>query len=331
VATVLSQNEIDELLHALASGTDILSESKEDDAPASVRPYNFRMANKFSKEQMRTLHFIYDNYSRRLATFLSGTLRALCEVEVVSVEEQSFGEFSNSMPTPVLLSIINMPPLQGLALMVFGPTIAYEMISRLFGGSGYTSQLEKPFTEIELAILMRVVRQMVGITSEAWEKVLKVAMSMERLETSPQFAQIVAATEPIAIITMKATIGEVSDIINICIPHVAIQPIAKQLATKLWYSSSAMLHQTRSQAEVISRRIAGTQVCLQALLDETSATVREILGLQVGDVIRLDHHIDKSITVKVEHIPKFKGVIGTKESLYAIEITEILTEETDDE
>lgn len=328
---VLSQNEIDELLNALASGKAVSNEEASEEDTSNVRPYNFRTANKFPKEQLKTLNFIYDNYARRLSSYLSGTLRAVCEVDVVSIEEQTFSEFNNSLPTPVLLAIMHMPPMQGPALMEVSPTVAYEVVSRLFGGTGYFIDTEKPFTEIELAILLRVVRQMIGLTGEAWEKVAKLSATLDRLETSPQFTQIVAPSEPSAIITLNVRIGEVSDVINLCIPHVAVQPVSKLLATRQWYSGSTTQQQTQAHGDIISRRLSNTYVTMQAVLDDTYASISDFLSLQEGDVIKLDHDINKYITIKVEHIPKFKGVIGTKGSQYAVEITDILMEESYDE
>lgn len=330
---VLSQNEIDELLNALATGKVTPMEQEEEESTANVRPYDFRTANKFPKEQLKTLNFIYDNYAQRLNSYLSGTLRTACEAEVVSIEEQTFSEFNNSLPTPVLLAILHMPPMQGPALMEISPTVAYEIVSRLFGGTGYFIDTEKPFTEIELAILLRVVRQMIALTGEAWEKVAKLTATLDRLETSPQFTQIVAPSEPSAIITLNVRIGEVSDVINLCIPHVAVQPVSKLLATRQWYSggTATTQQQVLQHGDIISRRLSNTYVTLQAVLDDTYASVADFLSLQVGDVIKLDHNISKYITVKAEHIPKFKGLIGTRGSQYAVELTDIMTEESYDE
>ena len=227
MANILSQNEIDELLSVLTSGKDAPVEQGPIDDTQTVKTYDFRTANKFSKEQIRTLHFIYDNYASRLSTYLSGTLRTLCEVDVISIEEQSFSELSNSMPSPVVVSIINMPPLEGSSLFVISSAISYEIVSRLLGGSGELQAIDKPFTEIELSIMERITKKMLSLMNEAWEKINKVDVRLDRIETSSQYVQIVSANEPIAIITMNVKIGGVSEIINICIPNVAVQPIAK--------------------------------------------------------------------------------------------------------
>jgi len=330
LSNILSQNEIDELLSVLTSGRDIAVEPEPEEDKQEVRVYDFRTANKFSKEQIRTLHFIYDNYANRLSTFLSGMLRAVCEAEVLSIEEQTFSELSNSMPSPVVASIINMPPLQGSSLFLISSAIAYEIISRLLGGTGEKQALDKPFTEIELSIMERVIKSMLGIMNEAWEKINKVNAQLDRIETSAQYVQIVSANEPIAIITMKVSIGETVDIINICLPHVALQPIAKQLVMQSWYKQNSVRSRLSDQGSP-GQSLAGVYVTLNAVFNETQATLEEILNTEVGDVIQINHNINMPVTVKVEHIPKFKGFVGMYGSHYAVKVTEILKEDSEDD
>lgn len=332
MADILSQSEIDELLMALASGRDTQQEVAEE-PEEEIRPYNFKTANKFSKEQIKMLYFIYENFAGRLATFLSGTLRSTCEVEVVSVEEQTFGEFNNSLPTPAFLAIINMPPLAGSSLLELSSTISYEIISRLFGGKDNNNpEPNKYFTDIEISILQRIVQQMLAVMAESWERIADVHATLDRVETSAQFAQIVATSEPISIITMNVKIGSVSDIINWCIPHLAIQPIAKQMATTAWYNDRTTLPQSDNiDFFGASPRINNTIVTLRASLEETFATIQDVIGLQVGDIIRVDHHVNRPIMVNVEHIPKFVGVLGAHGKHLALKITDILEEVPEDE
>ena len=328
MANILSQSEIDELLSALASGNDAPLEDLTEDESKIIHSYDFRTANKFSKDQMRTLHFIYDNFATRLTTYLSGTLRTICEVEVISIEEQSFSELNNSMPIPVIVAIITMPPLHGSVLLEITPVISYEIISRLLGGAGQSENTDKAFTEIELSIMERVVRRMLVLNDEAWEKINKVKTALDRLETSAQYAQIVSANEPIAIVTMNVKIGDTSDIINLCIPHVAVQPIAKKLVIKSWYSDVG--YGKSSEEKDYREKLSGIFLNLHSVFNTTSATVGDIMNTKVGDVIQIDHNINRPITMKVEHIPKFRGVVGIQGSNYAVRITEILEEDTDD-
>jgi flagellar motor switch protein FliM len=333
LADILSQNEIDGLLRALTSGKDTaVAEEPVEEPSDEVRPYNFRTANKFSKEQIRMLHFIYENFAGRLGTFLSGTLRANCEAEVISVEEQTFLEFNNSLPTPAFLAMFTMPPLAGSSMLELSPGVSFEIISRLFGGKGQAEpETNKPFTDIEVAILHRIVQQMLGVMNDSWERITKVNAKLDRIETSSQFAQIVAANEPIVIITMNVRIGDVSDLVNLCVPHVAIQPIAKQLATATWYNErTANIDKDEMDISEINPRINHTEVTMHARFNDTEATILDVINLRVGDVIRVDHPANDDITVYVEHIPKFKAKIGAHGKRMAVLIGEVLEEELSD-
>lgn len=328
MGNVLSQSEIDELLAALASGEADDTPQEEEQAEQEVKEYNFRTANKFPKEQIRSLNIVFDNFSRLMGTHLSTSLRAMCEVEVVSIEELSYSEFNNSLPSPVILCVFAMEPLEGLLMLEMNPGIAYAIINRLFGGTdelGEPGEASKSFTEIELTVLEKMCRQYLGLMVEAWDKIVHVKPQLERIETSGQFAQIVTMNETIAIITLSVTIGDVSDFINICIPHVAIEPVAQQLSSKLFYSGSNK--KVHSQPEKIKEKLVNMPVRLRVFFDDTTATVRDIMSLQVGDVIQLDHNVNKYINVMVEHIPKFKGIVGTSGNKYAVRIADVIEED----
>jgi flagellar motor switch protein FliM len=329
---ILSQSEIDELLAALASGDDSVKEQPSEDKSGEARSYNFKTANKFSKEQIRMLNFIYENFSGRLSTYLSGTLRVVCDVEVVSVEEQTFAEYNNSLPVPAFLAIFNMPPLAGSSILELSSAVSFEIISRLFGGKGqFAQEHAKPYTDIEIAILTRVMRQMLSVMNESWERVVTVRTSLDRIETSSQFAQIVAGSEPTIIITINVKIGDVSDLMNICIPHIAIQPIAKLLAKKALYDDRISdTEAAEFDFHSASRRIQDTAVTLHTVFDTTTATIRDILHLKTGDVIRINHPLNRKVTVMVEHMPKFRGELGIQGKHMALKISEIMKEAAED-
>ncbi|MCL1905674.1 MAG: flagellar motor switch protein FliM [Clostridiales bacterium] len=331
MSDILTQAEIDELLNALATG------SKEEAAPEKPKEtgeyklYDFRKALKFQKEQIRTLSIVFQTFGQLLANKLSGIMRTTCECEVLSVEEQSFNEFNNSLPIPVILSVLRLAPMRGSVLMEISPEAAYTLINRLLGGS-VESEYGKQFTEIELALLQNVVKQILPIFEKAWEKVIKLTPQLERIETSPQFAQITGLSEASAIITLNLTVGGSSGLISVCIPHSSVEPIASSLNTLLLFSTSHEDDEKNLQhAEQLSDRLMHTPIALTAYFDETPATVRDIYNLQVGDVIRLTQKTQQPVLLKVQHIPKFYGQVGTIGRNYAIRVIDIIKGEEDDE
>ena len=332
MSDILSQAEIDELLNTLMTG-DSASDAEASDGPAKmkVKEYDFRTANRFPKEQMRTFHVVFETFSQLLSNRLSSILRVSCECEVLSIEECSYSEFNNSLPAPVVLAVIEAPPLYGQLIVQMSPEFSYMLISRLFGGVTSGESL-KQFTEIELALVERVLRQAISVFDEAWDKVIELETQIERIETSSQFAQITAPNEPVAVTILNITMGEETGLMSVCIPHTAIEPVAQQLNTRIWYSSAAREDgRSEERTALLTSQLLVTPIPMTAIFDQTSATVSDIVNLQIGDVIKLEHGIGQPVTIKIQHIPKFRATVGTMGSKYALQIVDVIKEETQNE
>ena len=325
---ILSQSEIDELLNTLMAGDAAQDTGPAEGSPAmKIREYDFRTANKFPKEQMRTFHVVFETFSQLFSNKLSSVLRVSCECEILSIEECSYSEFNNSLPAPVVLAIMDAPPMYGSLVFQMSPEFAYMLISRLFGG-GTSGENSKQFTEIELALVERVLRQAVGVFDEAWDKVIELTTQIERIETSPQFAQITAPNEPVAVIILNITMGEETGLMSICIPHTAIEPVSQQLNTRMWFSSGSRDDgRAEERAAILRDKLLQTPIPVTAYFDQTPATVSDIVNLQIGDVIKLDHAIDLPLTIKVHHLPKFRATVGVMGHKYAMQIVDIIKEE----
>jgi len=311
----------------MTGDSDSSTETADGEPAMKVKEYDFRTANRFPKEQMRTFHVVFETYSQLLSNSLSSILRVSCECEILSIEECSYSEFNNSLPAPVVLAVMGAEPMHGSLLIQMSPEFAYMLISRLFGGDK-TGENAKQFTEIELALVERVLRQQCAVFDEAWEKVIDVSMQIDRIETSSQFAQITAPNEPVAVIIINITMGEESGLMSICIPQTAVEPVAQQLNTRMWFSSGIRDDgRGEERLAAITGMLMHSPIPLTAYFESTPATVSDIVNLQVGDVIKLDHPVDEPLMIKVHHIPKFKANIGTLGHKYAMEVVDILTEE----
>ncbi|MDR1692645.1 MAG: flagellar motor switch protein FliM [Oscillospiraceae bacterium] len=324
MAGVLSQAEIDALLNAIES--DGIDSQPLDDGANQIREYDFRTANRFNKEHIRTLRIVYDNFARLFASYLSGTLRAMCSAEVMSVEETKYAEFVNALPSPLILAVVRMPPMTGSVLLEVSPDLSYAIISRLLGGKPDKESVSRGFTEIEQVLLERIMRQFLPLFGESWEKVVGITTYLDRLETSPQFAQIVAMNETVAIISISVKVDEAAGTFNICLPHLALEPISQQLTTKFLYQNSDS-RQLFPMHEDIQKRIEQTPLEVSAYFNETQTSVRDILNLQTGDVISLNHAVSDPLTLRVGHLPKFRVEVGMKDRRYAAKITEIIQKE----
>lgn len=327
MADILTQSEIDQLWQALNAGLDTTvlepTQTKE-----RIRPYDFRSANRIPREQIRTLGLIYEQYARLAATYLTGAMGVFCDVAQVTVEEQKFYEFTNSVMPGSLLVLMKMDPLPGSVLFCIAPDIAYAIVENLLGGAGSHSQNRRAFTEIDLVILEKVVRHLLSLVDDAWEKVIHIETVLESLETSLQFAQIVPPNEAIAIVTLQIKVGDVESFVNFCIPQAALEPFGERLnAQKLVAGYRETPDEAATFSDDILTRIIKSTVPLKGILAKTTLTIRDITQLQKGDVIFLDHPTHQPVGVEIGHIPRLEGVLGIHNKRYAIKVTEITFEE----
>jgi len=326
VGDILSQNEIDRLLQQLNAGELDVREFHKESNEKKIRNHDFRRPSKFAKDHIRTLQIINENYARLLTNFLSGYLRTLVQVDVQTVQAMQYSEFTNSIANPAVLGIINFSPLQGSIIMEINPSIAYSLIDRILGGKGYTMERMRGFTEIELAILMRLISQMLSLMHDPWENVTTIRPSLDRIETNAQFAQLMSPNEMVALVTFTAKIGEVEGLLNICIPHMTVEPVMSKLSTKLWFS--LIEHgSTEESRQAIEEKIEESRIPISAVLGRTTITVHDFLMLQPGDVLSLNTDVNGKIEVLVGDMVKFLGKPGARNKKAAVKITDVIREE----
>ena len=322
---VLSQNEIDSLLKALSSGELDVDEMK-DDKGKQVKNYDFARPVKFSKEHLRTLEIIFEHYGRLLSTNLPVYLRKTVQVEVMSAETVTYSEFSNALSNPVLLGIVNFSPLPGNIIIELAENLGYAIVDRMLGGTGLPLDKMREFSEIELLILERIYNVGVNLLSEPWASVCNVDARLERIETNSQFAQIISPSEMIALVTLNIRLGEVEGLMNICLPYMTLEPVMDNLNTKNWYASLQEKDE-HQYSETIEALIARAPMPIKAVLGKSAISVNDFLGLQRGDIIRLNTRADEELNVYVGNIRKFTALPGESGDNYAVRITSVIREE----
>ena len=321
VGDILSQNEIDDLMQALDSGEIDLKE--EDGAVGKkLKAYDFRHPSKFAKEHLRTLHIINESYARLVATHLSGQLRTLVQLEVVSVEPIAYYEFNNSLSGSVILAVVDFSPLNGSIIIDISPGVAFAFVDRILGGKGTQMEKIRDFTEIEVSIVEKMIIQLIKLMKEPWKSVVEITPKLQKIETNAQFAQYMSPNEMVAMVSFNITIGEAEGLINFCIPYLVVEPIIPKLSTKIWFSTSKK--EEVKCKDLIESKIQSIYVPIKAVMGRTEITVNEISGLSEGDVISIDTGVNDKFEVFVGDSLKFYGKPGIVKNKMAIKITDVL-------
>ncbi len=320
---VLSQSEIDALLSALTQGEMDAELLKKETEEKKVKVYDFKRALRFSKDQIRSLTRIHENFARLLTTFFSVQLRTYVEISVSSTDQLPYEEFIRSIPQKTILNVFEVPPLSGRILVEINPNIAYCMLDRLMGGAGTDLNKVDRLTEIEIKLMSRMFERAFENLSEAWSSIADIEPVLTEFEVNPQFLQLVSPNETVVVISLNVNIGGTNGMINICIPHVVLKPVIPKLSVHYWMQEEK---ETRSPREMegLKKKIMNAEVPVSVELGRTEITVKDFLMLDVGDVIQLDRNINDPLLVKVGNIPKFLGQPGKKHKKLAVQILEIL-------
>lgn len=304
-----------------------IQEERIQKEPKNIRKYDFKTANKFTKDHIRILSNVYEYFVQVFSSYLTGVLRTTCQLELLSVEEQTYADYVNSLQSPVIMAILDMPPMEGQTMIKLSPSIAYNIIDRLLGGNGGAVETSKPFTDIDIALITKIFHVMAKPSDEAWARVLPVKTSFVRTETNPQFAQIVSYTEPTAIVVIKVTLGDgVEGYIDICIPHISIKSVDEKMEKSMWTASKKASNDTES-VEYIKGKMLNTNIEVAAKFKPVNITLKDFMALEEGDVLKLSHNVNEPLNVYVSNIRKFKAKLGVFERKYALKITKSIPEE----
>ncbi|MGA9228229.1 MAG: flagellar motor switch protein FliM [Mesobacillus sp.] len=326
---VLSQSEIDALLSALSTGEMDAEELKKEQVEKRVKVYDFRRALRFSKDQIRSLTRIHENFARLLTTYFSAQLRTYVQISVASADQIPYEEFIRSIPKMTILNVFDVPPLDGRILMEVNPNIAYAMMDRMLGGRGSSHNKIDNLTEIETKIMSNMFEKAFENFQEAWGSISEIDPQLTEFEVNPQFLQMVSPNETVVVISLNTTIGEASGMINMCIPHVVLEPIMPMLSVKYWMQTDKK-EGLPIEYEVLQKEIHKADVHIIAEIGSSEISIQDFLMFDIGDVIELNQQIDQPMMIKIGGIPKFVGQPGKINKKLAIQVLDTLKGGDDD-
>jgi len=298
---VLSQEEIDSVFR------DLREDAAEKDATVLAEPYDFRRPDRIPKDQLRAIHLLHENFARSLASSLSAYLRAYVTVNLVSVEQLSFLEFSQCLPSPTVMISLGMKPYDGNGVLEVNPTLVFPILEMVLGGSGSAPmKVNREITEIEQSVLDGIVRIILHDLRDSWRAVSMIAFSVEGHETEPQLLQILAPTEAVVAVSMEVRIGDNVGMMNIGVPSIIIKML-RQKFDQQW--SLRKTDPTDEEQERGLRLIQAARIHLDARLNGDKLRVEDMLDLSVGDVIVFDHPIDRALELEFNGKSRFRGQV----------------------
>lgn len=316
-ADLLSQDEIDALLHGVDDG-DIDTSTEEEEGGAAARLYDFNSQERIVRGRMPTLEMVNERFARYFRISLFNFLRRAAEISVSGIQVQKFSEFIQGLFVPTNLNVIRMSPLRGRALIIMEPRFVFTAVDNFFGGGGqfYNKVEGREFTPTEMRIIRLILDMIFKDLSEAWKPVMDVGFEYLNSEVNPQFANIVSPSEIVVISTIHVELEGGGGDINIALPYTMIEPIRELLDA---VTSDRGEVDGRWQ-ESLRAEIMRSEVTLNSKLVEKTILISDLIELKKGDVIPIE--MPETVLLEVENVPVFRGKLGLSDGNYAIEVIE---------
>jgi len=315
---VLSQDEIDALLHGVDNG-DVETSKENAPAPSGAQSYDLASQERIVRGRMPTLEMINERFARHLRISLFNMLRFAAEISVKNIRILKFSEYVRSLFVPTSLNLVRIRPLRGTALFVVNPQLVFMLVDNFFGGDGrFRAKIEgRDFTPTE----MRVVGMLLDLAfvdiKEAWAPVMNLDFEYINSEVNPQFANIVSPTEVVVVSTFHIELEGGGGDLNITMPYSMIEPIRDVL--------DAGIQSDRSEVDErwlrsLREEIVEAPVDVVGVLAETELTLSEVLHLKPGDIIPFE--MPETTALKAEGLPVIRGHFGVHHGQNAVQVAE---------
>ncbi len=305
---VLAQDEVDALLRGL-SGGDIDTQGDMDEDDSDIVSFDLANQDRIIRGRMPVLEIVNDRFARLCTSALTNVIRKRVELNPISIDMTKFGDFLRSLPVPTSINIFKMEPLRGNAIIIVDARLVFALVENVFGGQGAQPKVEgREFTQIEQAIIDRVIKIVLENMEESWRPVHDVKLELVRSEINPQFAAIVPPSDVVVVINFEVELDSAIGSMIVCLPYATIEPIRSKLHASF---QTERLEIDHTWVARLKERLLETPIELKVQVGNTQITGNQLLRLKTGDVLVLDTDIDDLLPCTVAGVTKYWGIPGT--------------------
>ena len=324
MAEVLSQSQIDALLNAARSGELDVDKPAEKSEEKKYRKYDFYSPRKFTKDRLKMLNSIFESYARVINSRINAMLHATCEIDVDSVEEQRYYEFSNALTESdvVALAEIDQEKLQGddPILVHMDTPVVLSMLDRMMGGEGDpdpTVPNDYKLTDLELNMYDDLIADLIPILGGSWENYMTLHFSYVRTEVNPTLVQLIGYDETVVIVGLNIKFPNCTGRMSLCLPGEMLTNVFTEIS-----KSTSRRTTGEDKSEEIFDSLRESELEIVAELARTRILLSDLYHLNVGDVVDIKRPKDSPVFLNIGGRRWFDGKMGTSNKQVAVKIGE---------
>ena len=288
---------------------------------AQPAPFDFRNPGTIARDQVRRIELLHEVFARAFGNALSGSLRTLARVELMSIDQITYDEYVRSAPNPTVLTTFNLSPLPGTCILEMSTQMGLNLVDRLLGGTGKSVHIRRP-TSLETTLLLDLMGLSIEPLIATFEPILDVDPEIKQIEYNPHFVQAGNPSDMVTVLSFTLAVmqGERTEgLMTMCFPAQFMEALDE--AAEARAAEPPLALGSGGESPPLLERMAEIEIPISVQLEPATATTGELRNLRVGDVLRLDHEVDQPALGVVEQKRIFEGRVGRKGKSLALEIT----------
>ncbi|MCR4289915.1 MAG: flagellar motor switch protein FliM [Candidatus Scalindua sp.] len=315
---ILSSEEVESLLESfhesqgIAAQPDIIEE-----VDSKVKYYDFKRPNTISREKKRMLYKVFETTAYQISREVSNFLRGTAKVSLNSIDELSFEIFKNTCPELMFINTIRLKPLQGFGCIAMDMGLCLSIVEKAFGGEGRPQSEIRKLTDAETSIVGNIVEIILGKISDSWKPYDEMEWNISDTAMEPGYLNIASEADVVLLVSFTFNLESSFGEMKFCVPVSSVDKTFNHFFSSKQSNSAEIDNES---VELLKKLSGGITLCVTGVLEETDFTVKDIVNLKTGDVLRLDSKITNNLKVFVEGQNKFYGKLGLFGSKKAIQI-----------
>ena len=317
VKDLLSQDEIDALLHGVDDG-DVETSEEEEIEEGDVRSYDLASHERIVRGRMPTLEMVNERFARYTRISLFNLLRRAADVTVGGVQVMKYGDYIHTLYVPTSMNLIRVSPLRGTALFIMDAKLVFKLVDNFFGGDGRHAKIEgREFTPTETRLIHKALEQFFLDLEEAWSPVKELTFEHLGHEMNPAMANVINPTEVVVVSTFQVDLEGGSGEFHVAMPYSMLEPIRDLLVSG--FQNGEDEKDERWQV-ALQRDILMAGLPLEMTIAQQSMTLRDVLELEVGDVIPVE--LPELFQLKANKVPVYNCTMGVSRGNLAVKVVD---------
>lgn len=317
VKDLLSQDEIDALLHGVDDG-DVETSEEAEVEEGEVRTYDLASHERIVRGRMPTLEMVNERFARYTRISLFNLLRRAADVTVGGVQVMKYGDYVHTLYVPTSMNLIRVSPLRGTALFIMDAKLVFKLVDNFFGGDGRHAKIEgREFTPTETRLIHKALEQFFLDLEEAWSPVKELTFEHLGHEMNPAMANVINPTEVVVVSTFQVDLEGGSGEFHVAMPYSMLEPIRDLLVSG--FQNSEDEKDERWQI-ALQRDILMARLPLEMSVAEQDMTLRDVLELEEGDIIPIE--LPEKFELKANKVPVYNCTMGVSRGNLAVKIVD---------